>query len=62
MQSRNKFPDNHLIKSVENLSYVYFFKTGILKNFSLVFSHEYYKMFKGNVFIENLHWLLFSVA
>ena len=28
-----------------------FFKTGVLKNFTLVFSYEYYKMFK-NVFIE----------
>ena len=35
-----------------------FFKTGVLKNFTMVFSCEYCKIFKNNVFIENLWWLL----
>ena len=30
-----------------------FFKVGVLKNFTLVFSREYYKTFKSNVFIKN---------
>ena len=38
-----------------------FFKIGVLKNFTQMFSCEYCKTFKNSVFIGNLWWLLFSV-
>ena len=31
-----------------------FFKIGALENFTQVFSSEYFKIFKNNVYIENL--------
>ena len=62
MRSRNKFPNNHFKKSVQKQPYTDVLKIGVLKNFTMVFSHEYYKFFKNNAFIENLWWPLFSVA
>ena len=62
MRSRNKFPNKHFIKSVQKQPHADsdFFKIGVLKNFTQVFSHEYCKIFKNSVFIENLRWLLFQ--
>ena len=38
-----------------------FFKIGVLKSFTQVFSREYCKIFKNSVFMGKLWWLLFSV-
>ena len=48
MQSKNKVPNNHFIKSVQNHPYA-----GVL-NFIQLFSQEYCKIFKNSAFIENL--------
>ena len=53
----SKFP----IKYLYALKTFMFFKIGVLKNFTQVFSPEYGNNFKNSVFIEKLRWLLFFV-
>ena len=63
MRSRNKVLNNHFVEKhsqLTNSRMQMFFKIGVLKNFTQVFSRECYKIFKSSAFIENLRWLLFQ--